>query len=338
MAKLRVLHVLGIDDTDMVKVTVLGATIARSQITYIGNVELKLLMSADELDISLLVRGGMPIDSVQLPPVDIVLNAICDCDTNGNALRSASEVVRQVGKPVVNDPELVLRTARDVMPTILGDIEGVHFPRTARIQPTSKAHLTDMVASRTITPPFLLREAGAHGGLQLVLVRDTSREELLQLDQFALDGRDFYATEFVDFASPDGRYRKYRVIVIGGRPFPRHLIISDAWNIHAESRQTLMTGSPELRAEEEAHIRGFDPDAWPVFRRLHERLGLDYFGVDFSLREDGTLIVFEINCCCRPVSGTQHLGDHHEALARNMADAFTGMLFDRAGVARHAAV
>ena len=78
MTPLRVLHLLGIDDSNTVKVAELGSTLARSQLTYLGNVELKDLMKARDVSVRTLVRGGMAIDAVKLPPVDVVVSAICD--------------------------------------------------------------------------------------------------------------------------------------------------------------------------------------------------------------------------------------------------------------------
>ena len=191
MSELRVLHLIGIDDSGNVKVTQLGATLNASRLNSLGNVELTELMRADDIRLHTILRGGMAIESVQLPPIDVVVNAVCDCDTNGAALRSVAEVVRQIGCPVVNDPLLVLRTGRDSMAEWVGDVEGVHVPRTLRFQPRSRRDVADLVASGQIAAPFLFREAGAHGGKQLELVRGVSDDELQVLDKFALDGRSY---------------------------------------------------------------------------------------------------------------------------------------------------
>ncbi len=334
MAKLRVLHVLGIDDTGQVVVSHLGPDLNKSRITYVGNVELADLMKAPDISVHTMVRGGMTISGSQLPPIDVVVNAVCDCDTNAFALRSALSVIEQVGKPVVNHPERVLRTGRDQTYEDLHDVPGVHFPRTVKVTPRSTGELAALVEAGDVRLPFLFREAGAHGGHKLELVTGIAPTDLRELDRFAFDGRAFYATEFVDFASRDGLYRKYRVLVINGRPFPRHLIITDSWNIHVESRAVLMEGSEDLRAEEAHHIRSFKPEAWPVFGRLWERLQLDYFGVDFALAADGSLIIFEINCCCRPLLRDVQLGAHHDEVVQNMKQAFTDLLWERAGRTR----
>lgn len=330
------LHLLGIDDSGTVTVSHLGVDVNRSRLTYLGNVELTDLMTSPDLHVTTLIRGGMHIEGRHLPAVDVVVNAVCDCDTNAHALRSVASVVRQVGRPVVNDPELVLRTGRDHMHETLRDMDGVRCPRTVRVSPRSTRELAALVEGGDLAVPFLFREAGAHGGQKLELVIGIADADLRQLDRFAFDGRQFYATEFVDFASPDGLYRKYRVIVIGDRPFPRHLIISDSWNIHSESRDVLMASSEELRAEEARHILGFEPADHPVFTRLWERLGLDYFGIDFAVTDDGTLVVFEINCCCRPLTRGVQLGAHHETLVADMTQAFTDLLWERSGVPRRA--
>jgi hypothetical protein len=143
--------------------------------------------------------------------------------------------------------------------------------------------------------PFLVREAGSHSGKQLVLLEGADLEAL---DGFAFDGREYYVTEFVDFRSPDGLYRKYRVIVIGGVPHARHLVIARTWSINASDRHELME-QREFDQEEEQFLREFRPEDHPVFGAISSILGLDYFGVDFAYDLAGDLVVFEANACFR---------------------------------------
>lgn len=320
---MRVLHLIGIDDTNQVRVTHLSADPSRLAYECLGNVELLGLLDGSQFDVTTLVCGNVRRDAVTMRRVDVVLNAICDADTNRASLRAASQVVADAGVPVVNAPERVLATTRDRVAAALQGIPGVVVPRTARIVPSRVAEVEPLAAEASIARPFLVREAGTHGGHQLTLVADG--EDLGALERFAFDGRSLYVTEFVDFRSPDGIYRKHRALVIGGRAFAKHLIASDHWNVHAASRP-FMAARPELVAEEEAFVAGLSEPVQETFERIHERLQLDYFGADFALTDDGRVVVFEVNACFRPLvgrSGESQVASHQASTAevkRAMAD------------------
>jgi hypothetical protein len=142
--------------------------------------------------------------------------------------------------------------------------------------------------------------------------------------------------------SADGLYRKYRVIVIGGKPYPRHLIISPFWNVHAENRKELMNKYLEFREEEEKFLKEFYRREVDVFNKLYEILKLDYFGVDFSLDPNGKLIIFEINSCFRAIVGNlqagmaeQHEQPYHTAYIENIKKAVKEMIVEKAGNVRY---
>jgi hypothetical protein len=58
-----------------------------------------------------------------------------------------------------------------------------------------------------------------------------------------------------------------------------------------------MTESAEKRAEEARFMETFDDDFAVrhavAFRAIHERLGLDYVGIDCAQTQDGKLLIFE---------------------------------------------
>jgi hypothetical protein len=110
---------------------------------------------------------------------------------------------------------------------------------------------------------------------------------------------DHIVTEFVDFASADALYRKYRVFFIGERIIFRHMLVSDHWNVHASDRTRFMAPRPALLAEEEdvlASPTGGLPDtAMDTLRHVRERMKLDYFGIDFGIAPGGDVLLFEAN-------------------------------------------
>ena len=152
------------------------------------------------------------------------------------------------------------------------------------------------------------------------------------LERFAFDGRHLYVSEFMDFRSPDGVFRKYRVLVVEGVPYPRHMIASPHWNVHFRDRKLLMDGRPELQDEERSFLATFSPERHSVFGTMASVLGLDYFGVDFALDWDGTVIPFEANCCFKLISEDDELGadSYHAASIDRIKLALAELIRSRA--------
>jgi hypothetical protein len=140
----------------------------------------------------------------------------------------------------------------------------------------------------------LLRRAGTHTG-EFIGLFDNAEDASRGLTPTG----DHIATEFVDFSSADGLYRKYRVFFVGDRIIFRHMLVSDHWNVHANDRTRFMGSRSELLAEEERVLAsasgGLSSDAWDTLRRVHERMPLDYFGMDFGIVPDGQVLLFEAN-------------------------------------------
>ncbi|MGH9137841.1 MAG: hypothetical protein ACRD0G_12450 [Acidimicrobiales bacterium] len=248
------------------------------------------------------------------------------------ALESAAAVIEQIRRPVVNPPAPVLRTGRDEVYRRLHEIPGLRCPKTVRLFPEHVSDIGELLTAGeggAARPPFLVREAGTHGSTKLELV--STEADLPRLDRFAFDGRAFYLIEFVDYRSADGLYRKYRAVVIGGRLFLRHLITSDSWKVHSRSRRGVMAQSTELRDEEVRALESFDPGEHPRFGRIWAELELDYFGVDHGYDLDGNMVVFEVNCCFRPLVLGEALEQHHHDRVAAMRAAFTELVWERAG-------
>ena len=229
---------------------------------------------------------------LKLPRVPLV-NYMADPDLYEHALIKAAQVAAQTGLPVLNHPSAVLRSRRDRSAAGLAAIPGVRTPRTVRLSAPTRAGLITAILDAGLGFPLLLRPAGRHGGKGLAKL--DSREELeaahipLGVDEA------IYASEFVDFADPDGRYRKLRLIIVGRRVFWRHLIVGERWLLHSDGR---IAGA---QAEEAAALARFQADTLPRLaprlNAIRAAMGLDHFGLDVCLRPDGELLVFEANPC-----------------------------------------
>jgi glutathione synthase/RimK-type ligase-like ATP-grasp enzyme len=325
----RVLQLVGIDDTNTVTITYLSQRRDRMRFDCLGNVELATLVDPTRFELLPFLCGGMKGEPVRVQ-CDVILNVICDPDTNARSLAVAERICNQLGVGVVNDPAKVLASSRESVATALADLDGAIVPRTVRIRPRSVADVARQVGDAGIDTPFLFRAAGAHGGKGLALVR--SRKDAAELEQFPFDGRDFYATEFVDYRSADGFYRKYRTLMIGGYSHAKHMIAAESWNIHSRERAE-MNKRPDLVAEEEKLMHEGLPDELRLtFSAVNDRLGLDYFGIDYGLSDDGRPILFEVNACVRALAAgaSESAVASHEESTRRIRDDLGFLLASRA--------
>lgn len=263
-----------------------------TQVDLSGNVQ-----AASQLERAIRGRGWRH-DVVILGPVkrrpfgipDLIVNCICDPSFHRRSLEIVAELVGRFRVPVLNHPWAVMGTSRARGSYTLGHQVGVNMPLTTHFVCTAGS-LAEHLERHGHTLPVLGRPAGAHGGKGLARIdrADFIPDELAGLD-------DFLVTDFVDYASPDGLYRKYRVIYVNDRLFRRHVVISDSWKVAGQSR-LVMKDRPELIDEEKAFIAGqggdFEARLIHQFRALH----LDFGVCDFAIAEDGTVTIFEINPC-----------------------------------------
>lgn len=328
--RVRVLHLVGLDDACQAQVTRLSTDPTRTSFAYLGNVELQGLLDGSGFEVVTVVCGRVRSERPRLRGFDVLLNAVCDADTNAASLDVVERIAGRLDIPVLNAPSLVRATTRDRVSELLAGAPGAVVPRTVRVRPRYTSEVERLVADGGVRYPFLFREAGTHGGTQLTLVEGAA--DLHELEQFAFDGRSFYATEFVDIRSPDGLCRKHRTLVIDGEAFPKHLIVSGDWNVHARSRP-FMAERPALLTEEERFVEGDVPAGFrDTVRAMHDRVRLDYFGIDHGFDTDGRIVVFEVNACFRPLTGSDSASaiPSHQASTARIKAALADMVRRRA--------
>ena len=225
---------------------------------------------------------------------DCLINLVTDPDQNPKVLENIAKLLRGFGGRVINRPDAVLRSTREQVAQRLAGIPGLHVPGSIRLK-TTKPHIVRTAIEKAgLRFPVIARLAGTHTGN--ILGRFDSLEEM----QGALrEGEEHNVTEFVDFRSSDGLYRKYRIFFFGPRLVLRHMIVSDEWNVHARDRLRFMKPRPELR-EEEARLlasasRGLPEESARTLETVRQRIGLDFFGLDFTIARGGKLVLFEAN-------------------------------------------
>jgi tetratricopeptide (TPR) repeat protein len=257
----------------------------------LGNVPIDaLLPSQSTTRITWFVDYAKAGESERLPPHDLVFNAAGDPDRVGPLLPEVERFLARRTAPLLNPPAAVERTARQRLPGLLSGISGVVVPPVARL---SRAELADMRAAAALGFPLILRPEGAHGGQGVRLVATPAELLAAELGEFQA----FYLTAYRDYRSPDGYFRKYRVIFVDRVPYPYHLAISQHWLVHYFSADMLKPSWK--RAEEERFLaepaRALGGERWAALARIGQRLDLDFCGIDFALDPEGNVLVFEAN-------------------------------------------
>jgi hypothetical protein len=236
-----------------------------------------------------------------LPEHRLIFNGIGDADVAVEALAAAESLLRQTSAPVLNRPGAVRVTGRCENSARLGRLPGV---TTAKMESLPFASLAgeggaELLAVQGFTYPLLLRVPGQHMGKEFVLVESAAALPE-RLEELAGSGRrdiSLLAMHYLDARGADGRFRKYRVMMVAGEIYPLHLAISDHWKVHYFSAD--MKDRPEHRAEEALFLNDMatvvGPRAMDALRAVEAELGLDYAGVDFGLGPDGEVLLFEAN-------------------------------------------
>ena len=246
----------------------------------------------DQLNMSkqFLKTGGRP-DPARYP---VILNLVTDPDQQPRTLERIQKLLRGYKGRVINRPEILQRTTRDQVAKRLAGIDGLRVPKVIRLRNPRPGAASAAAQKAGQCFPIIVRHAGTHTGRIVAVVNNAE-----ELDAAAVGQGEFFLIEFADFRSEDGLYRKYRFWSFGGRTIFRHLIITDNWNVHVKERMRFMLDRPNLFAEE---MRLLDrPDgAFPqsvhdTFDAVKQRMGLDFFGMDFAFDRDGGLILFEAN-------------------------------------------
>ncbi|MBV8245472.1 MAG: tetratricopeptide repeat protein [Candidatus Eremiobacteraeota bacterium] len=252
-----------------------------------ANIPVDLLFNAETTTLhKFYIIDRQIVPPEDLPPYDVVFNCIGESDEAGPALMAAKAFIASQKKPVLNDPDSVLRTGRLQLQQYLEYVDA-NVPRTKRVA------RGDLV--RRPLPldfPFIIRPVGSHAGRSLSKIES---DEELKTYLAGEKAGEFFVSDFVDYARSDGFYRKYRIVMIDGQPFPFHLGISANWMIHYYNAP--MREHEWMRAEERQFLASFDEvfnvKQRAVLQDIARALGLQYFAIDCSIDKDGRLVIFE---------------------------------------------
>lgn len=264
------------------------------------NTPLECLFETGDIElVHYFLTTGDPF-AAPVPDHDVLIVALAESSDNRELLTALEEALADWPKPVVNSPQHIPATDRQRASVILHDAPGLHIPRTFLAPRTAlqsiaagERLLVDVFEDSDF--PIILRPVGSQAG------RDLDKLETLS-DLAAYLNRvsspEFFLSRFVDYRSPDGSYRKYRIALIDGVPYPCHMGISSHWMVHYVNAG--MYAEKGKRDEEAGFMATFDGFALrhrAALTAIHGRIPLDYFCIDCAEAQDGRLLVFEIDHC-----------------------------------------
>jgi hypothetical protein len=262
-----------------------------------GNTPIEFLLEASGIELTTLyVVPDVELPS-PLPDHDIAIVIASDSEDCRDALRRIGEMAARWPRPLLNAPHFVAGLDRDKLYRVLDGATGLQIPRTIsvarpQLADISKAAFALCDLAADLVFPLIVRPRGSHAGRGLAKIDDRAA-----LGRYLAERQeeDFFISRYVDYAGDDGLFRKYRIVLVDGRPYPCHMAIADRWDIWYLNAG--MSRDAAKRLEEESFMRtfetGFARCHVAAFAELAARVGLDYFIVDCAETRDGRLLVFE---------------------------------------------
>ncbi|MBV9512369.1 MAG: hypothetical protein JO303_19025 [Caulobacteraceae bacterium] len=284
-----------------------------------ANTPLDFLLEGSDVELLTLYvtqDGALPDP---LPEHDLAFLAVGESEANLPILRALEPRLAAWPRPLLNaDARRISELTRDGVCALLEGAPDLLAPRAERMDRQALAAHAAF--------PVIARPIGSHAGAGLVKLDDAAAAAAYLAEQPA---EAFYLSPFVDYAGPDGLFRKQRIVLIDGRPFLCHHAVSPRWMVHYLNAD--MLENPGNRAEEATMMQTFDDDFArrhrTAFEALQARIGLDYFGIDCGETPDGRLLVFEAD-----VAMIVHdmdppdLFPYKKPQMRKVMDAFQAML------------
>ncbi|MBA2589394.1 MAG: hypothetical protein H0U98_12310 [Alphaproteobacteria bacterium] len=262
-----------------------------------GNTPLEFLLQGSDMELATFyVVPGMPLPD-PMPDHDVAIVVAPDGDAARASMLAIEALASIWPRPILNLPANIGLLDRDRLYQRLNGIAGLEIPATARVT-TNQLHdlisnglsLRDVLADGAF--PIIIRPVGSHAGFGLAKVADC---QALKNYLAARDEAEFFISRFVDYSSADGNFRKYRIVIIDGRPFACHMAIAEEWKVWYLNAD--MALSVPHRTEEAMFMLQFDQEFAvrhsSALKEMAFRIGLDYVAIDCAESRNGALLVFE---------------------------------------------
>jgi len=246
-------------------------------------------------------------DASSLPPHELIVNTIACPDREPHSLETLSRYLQENSHtPIINSPEHVLQTSRNRNYERLHDIPGITFPMTLRAQ---RQHIVQATQDSELSFPIIMRRVGTQSAV--------STQKIMRPDDIsgyldATQGDGFYAIQYIDCRFREKYYRKLRLFCIDGKLYPAVCHIDAVWNVHGGNRKGLMKKNTWMQDEEKSFLEDFTAyigiENTRRLESLHSIIKLDFYGIDFTIMDDNSILIFELNAAMR------HSLVHAEAL------------------------
>lgn len=300
-----------------------------------GNTPIDFLLTGSDICLTTLyISPDLPMPSL-IPDHDLaIVVAPGDSDASRQFLDEIERQLANWPRPVLNKPDRIVNLERDQLFDMLCDVPGLVVPRMARSDRAAleavangQAGIGDILSEAAF--PVVVRPVGSHAGRNLEKLT-CQQDVLAYLHQ--CDDLEFFVSDFIDYSSEDGAFRKSRIVFVDGDPFACHLAIADQWKVWYLNAD--MERNDEKRAEEELFMARFNDDFCKrhaaAFADLVKHVDLEYFGIDCAEDRDGKLVVFEADNAL-----IVHDMDPHEVFPykrpqmQKVFSAFAGMILSR---------
>lgn len=270
-----------------------------------GHFSIQNLVEKQDYNLAIFNVLDETVDTLtDLPPVNLIINTIACPDLKRLSLLATARLVDRYPQiPVINDPRQVLKTTREHNALRLNIIPGVTFPRTERLfwDGTSVEAVVKEISGLGFKFPLIVRKVGSQTGKSTAFVKDEAG--LRSHFQKSKADQNYYIIQFQDCRNSQGVFNKTRMFFVDGKLYPVANLFHDSWNVHSGDRYQIMDKQQWTQEQEKSFLK--DPANYlghaniEKLYRIRDIVDLDFFGIDFTVLEDGTLFIFELNAAMR---------------------------------------
>jgi hypothetical protein len=301
-----------------------------------GNTPLEFLLENSDIAlVTYYVVPGEPLPN-PMPEHDVAIVVAPDGDAARPSMQAIAALAANWSRPMLNVPAAIGVLDRDRLYHRLHGIAGLEIPQTARVI-VDQLHklIADELPLRDVLEdgsfPMIIRPIGSHAGFGLAKVTDIGA-----LSGY-LAGRaetEFFISRFVNYASADRMFRKYRIVMVDGKAYACHMAIAEEWKVWYLNAD--MALSAPHRLEEALFMQNFDQDFAvrhaAALAEMAGRIGLDYVAIDCAETREGSLLVFEAdNTAIVHDMDPPNVYPYKPAQMQKIFEAVQAMLYRRAG-------
>ncbi len=271
---------------------------------------------------------------------DVIYNNVVNAEVNNKNGYSDNiqYLLDRAELPVINPPDLIAQTTRDQNYARLHKLDHLIFPKTIKVDlaTDSVPGILERVEAE-FEFPILVRSLTAQNSAEIEKVDDIDalRNTLTQNAS-----QPYYFIQYHESKYRSGNFIRTRGVFIGGTLYPGRMTLSGNWLVGNVGNRTkekeLMETSREFRDEEQRWLTNpvdvIGQANMAAFHSVDEVIGLDCYGFDFGIAEDGRAILFEANACMNCLAIRKHITKYPylEPAVENMQRAMEELLIGKA--------